>query len=112
MILANKIIEERKKLGLSQEELIDKLSVSRQAVSKWKSAQSIPDLEKIVTMSKLFSVSTDYLLKNDIDPEKRINVDYDYDAKVRVVSIEEANNPQADLHQVWSQRLLCGDLGR
>ena len=91
MILADKIIEERKKLGLSQEELADKLSVSRQAVSKWESAQSIPDLEKIVTMSKLFSVSTDYLLKDDIEPEKSINVDSDYDAKVRVVSIEEAN---------------------
>ena len=43
MILADKIIEERKKLGLSQEELAEKLSVSRQAVSKWESAQSIPD---------------------------------------------------------------------
>ena len=44
MILAEKIMEERKKNGWSQEELAEKLSVSRQAVSKWESAQSIPDL--------------------------------------------------------------------
>ena len=66
MILADKIIEERKKLGLSQEELAEKLSVSRQAVSKWESAQSIPDLQKIILMSELFSVSTDYLLKDEM----------------------------------------------
>ena len=45
MILAEKIMEERKKNGWSQEELAEKLSVSRQAVSKWESAQSIPDLQ-------------------------------------------------------------------
>lgn len=91
MILADKIIEERKKLGLSQEEFADKLLVSRQAVSKWESAQSIPDLQKIVLMSKLFSVSTDYLLNEDIEPEKNISIDTNYDEKINVVSIEEAN---------------------
>ena len=48
MILADKIIDERKRLGLSQEELAEKLNVSRQAVSKWEGAQSIPDLQRIV----------------------------------------------------------------
>ena len=50
MILADKIINERKKLGWSQEELADKLSVSRQSVSKWEGAQSVPDLQRILEM--------------------------------------------------------------
>ena len=91
MILADKIIEERKKLGLSQEELAEKLSVSRQAVSKWESAQSIPDLQKIIVMSELFSVSTDYLLKDEMEPERKVSGESDINRTVRRVSMEEAN---------------------
>lgn len=64
-----KIIEERKKNGWSQEELANKLGVSRQAVSKWESAGSIPDLQRILQMSELFGVTTDYLLKDEIEEE-------------------------------------------
>ena len=60
MILADKITEERKKNGLSQEELADKLGVSGQAVSKWDSAGSVPDLQRIIQLAELFGVSTDY----------------------------------------------------
>lgn len=91
MILADKIIDERKKLRLSQEELAEKLSVSRQAVSKWESLQSIPDLQKIIAMSELFSVSTDYLLKDDAEPEKSMTDSSDSDRTRRLVSMEEAN---------------------
>ena len=66
MILADKIIEERKKNGWSLEELAEKLDVSRQSVSKWEGAQSTPDLQKILKMSEIFGVSTDYLLGNDV----------------------------------------------
>lgn len=58
-----KIIELRKRNGYSQEELAEKLDVSRQSVSKWELNASTPDLERIVQMSELFHVSTDYLLK-------------------------------------------------
>lgn len=68
MILADKIINERKKNGWSQEELAERLSVSRQSVSKWESAQSTPDLQKIIQMAELFAVTTDYLLKDDVEP--------------------------------------------
>ena len=51
MILADKIIQLRKKAGWSQEELAEQLQVSRQSVSKWESAQSVPDLERILQMS-------------------------------------------------------------
>ena len=54
MILADKIIRLRKKNGWSQEDLADKMNVSRQAVSKWEGAQTIPDLEKILQLSILF----------------------------------------------------------
>ncbi len=66
MILADKIIAERKKLGLSQEDLAEKLSVSRQSVSKWEGAQAVPDLQKIIKLSEIFNVSTDYLLKDEM----------------------------------------------
>ncbi len=69
MILADKIINERKKNGWSQEELADMLGVSRQSVSKWEGAQSIPDLQKILKLAEIFGVSTDYLLKDEIEPE-------------------------------------------
>ena len=63
MILADKIIDLRKKNGWSQEELASQLGVSRQSVSKWESGQSIPDLDRILKMSTIFGVSTDYLLR-------------------------------------------------
>lgn len=61
--LADRIQQLRKQNGLSQEQLAEKLHVSRQAVSKWESAQAQPDLDKILAMSELFLVTTDYLLK-------------------------------------------------
>lgn len=63
MELAKKIFDERKRLGLSQEQFAEQMGVSRQAVSKWESGQSMPDLDKLVLMSQVFGVSTDYLLK-------------------------------------------------
>ena len=64
MKLGQKIAELRKKSSLSQQALAEKMNVTRQAVSKWESNQSIPDIEKIVDLSELFGVTTDYLLKN------------------------------------------------
>lgn len=69
MILADKIIALRKKNNWSQEELAEKLNVSRQAVSKWESAQSIPDITRILDMSKLLGVSVDYLIKDELEVE-------------------------------------------
>ena len=69
MILADKIINERKKNGWSQEELAQMLNVSRQSVSKWESAQAVPDLNRIIQMANIFNVSTDYLLKDEIEAD-------------------------------------------
>ena len=65
MTLAEKVAILRKQKGWSQEELAEKLGISRQAVSKWEGGSSIPDIDKIVGMSRLFGVSTDYLLKEE-----------------------------------------------
>ena len=67
MNIADRIQSLRKSKGISQEQLADVVGVSRQAVSKWESEQTIPDLEKIVLMSEYFDVTTDYILKG-IEP--------------------------------------------
>ena len=70
MIFADKLIALRKKAGWSQEELAEQLGVTRQSVSKWEGAQSVPDIDKILQMSRLFGVTTDYLLKDEqAEPE-------------------------------------------
>lgn len=93
MKLADKIILLRKKFGYSQEELAELLNVSRQSVSKWEGAQSIPDLNKILKMSSIFGVSTDYLLKDEIEDEIKEELKEDNDNYVmRQVSLQEASN--------------------
>lgn len=67
--VAERILSLRKKKGISQEELAQRLGISRQAVSKWEVGQSMPDLDKIVALSELFGVTADYLLKG-VGPEK------------------------------------------
>jgi len=67
MNMADRIQYLRKIKGISQEELADKVGVSRQAVSKWESEQSTPDLNKVIIMSEYFEVTTDYILKG-IEP--------------------------------------------
>ena len=66
MKLPEKIQRERKKMGLSQEKLAEKIGVSRQAITKWENGLASPELEKIVSLSECFKVSTDYLLKDNI----------------------------------------------
>ena len=65
MNIADRIQNLRKAKGISQEELADKVGVSRQAVSKWESEQSVPDLDKVIIMSEYFDVTTDYCLSCD-----------------------------------------------
>ncbi len=89
MILADKIIKLRKKNGMSQEELAERINVSRQAVSKWESAQTIPDLEKILRLGRIFGVTTDYLLKDEIEDEELTN---DSDPAIKKISVEEATS--------------------
>ncbi|MBO7176014.1 MAG: helix-turn-helix transcriptional regulator, partial [Clostridia bacterium] len=96
MILADKIIDLRKKQGWSQEELAEQLGVSRQSVSKWESGMSVPDLNKIIAMSELFGVSTDYLVKDTLEePTPSETEARDTAAPARTVTAEEANDDRA-----------------
>ena len=96
MILADKIVQLRKKNGWSQEELAAQLNVSRQAVSKWEGAQSVPDLDRILQMSALFGVTTDYLLKDELEAEEPTS---GKDSDLRRVGLEEAN-----AYLAWRER--------
>mgnify|MGYP000724480349 CR=1 FL=1 len=88
MLLAEKIMTLRKRAGWSQEELAAQLGVSRQSVSKWEGAQSVPDMQKVVQMSRLFGVTTDYLLKEELgEPEL---APAEPDAPLRCVTMEQA----------------------
>lgn len=93
MILADKIITLRKKNGWSQEELAEQLNVSRQAVSKWEGAQSVPDLNRILQMSEIFGVSTDYLLKEEQEEADYMDTTGAVigEGVLRRVSLQEAN---------------------
>ena len=97
MIFADKLIELRKKSGWSQEELAEKLNVSRQTISKWEGAQSVPDFKRVIEISELFGVSTDYLLKDNIETVEAIAVpNFTPNEKtaesIHSVSMEEANS--------------------
>ena len=80
MNMADRIQHLRKSKGISQEELADKVGVSRQAVSKWESKQSTPDIEKVILLSDFFDVTTDYLLKG-IEPVSE-NITKKSDARI------------------------------
>lgn len=89
MILSEKITDLRKKNGWSQEELAEKLGVTRQAVSKWEGAQSVPDIDKILQMSRLFGVTTDYLVKDEIEAAE-YTTDADNVSHDRTVTLAQA----------------------
>lgn len=110
MILADKIAQLRRQQGWSQEELANRLEVSRQAVSKWESGASIPDLDKILKLSGLFNVTTDYLLKDELeqpDVPAAAPAETPEEPCRRVVSLDEANTYLALVRQTCG-RIAAG----
>lgn len=93
MTLSEKILYCRKKAGLSQEALAEKLGVSRQAVSKWENSEAAPELEKLLLLAKVFGVTTDWLLSPEAPME------------------EPGSNPQPQKGSDWVES-LHGHLGR
>ena len=107
MLLADKIVTLRKRAGWSQEELAAQLGVSRQSVSKWEGAQSVPDMQKVVQMSRRFGVTTDYLLKEELgEPEP---APAEPDALLRCVTMEQAADYLA-LRQAAAPKLALATL--
>lgn len=107
MILGDKIMNLRKKNAWSQEELAEKLGVSRQSISKYESAQAVPDMEKILKLSRIFGVTTDYLLKDEIEDLEFLDEDFEEDKKLIKVSMEEANE-YLDLKEVSGRNIALG----
>lgn len=106
MILSEKITYLRKQNGWSQEQLAEQLNVSRQSISKWESGASIPDLDRILKLSKLFDVSTDYLLKDEIEEDiSEISSDV-YEEPGLTISLEEANDYMKLAEQVCAKIAL------
>ena len=120
MSFAEKISSLRRQKNWSQEELAEKLMVTRQAVSKWESGQSMPDLDKIVQLSETLGVSTDYLLKDEIAEVETTASKKDKEPKARRVTLEETKSffdaQAADIPKislgvalcVWSPIVLIG----
>ncbi len=75
MNFADKLYNLRTKYGYSQEALAEKLKVSRQAISKWELGTALPETEKVITISEFFNVSTDYLLKDNIQVNNNESLD-------------------------------------
>lgn len=105
MTLADKIIMLRKRQGWSQEELASRLNVSRQSVSKWEMAQSVPDLNKIVLLSRLFQVTTDFLLLDEVEmPQNFVSTFSSNEASDFSGKSSDTNgnsNFQASFNEVW-----------
>lgn len=114
MILAEKITKLRKQNGWSQEELAAQLNISRQSVSKWESTASIPDLDKIIKLSELFGVSTDYLLKDELEEDTNAAAvaepTYESESEsesARFISLDDANT-YMDLVRRTSKKIAAG----
>lgn len=108
MNVADRIQNLRKIKGISQEQLAEAIAVSRQAVSKWESEQSTPDLDKIVLMCDFFDVTTDYLLKG-IEPtneKEHMTVGDVIDNKI----LTEANGKRMKLILRYALYVLIGVL--
>ena len=74
MSLGQKLLELRKKKNLSQEEVAEKLEVSRQTISKWETDQSTPDFDKIIPLCELYAISTEELLRGKKEVKKEMPI--------------------------------------
>lgn len=93
---ANRLYELRKKNGLSQEELADKLGISRQAVSKWERAEASPDTDNLILLAKLYGVTLDELLNSE-SAEDLAKENIEADPIMESEIVEEENNIKKDL---------------
>ena len=95
---ANRLMQYRKKAGLSQEELADKLGVSRQAVSKWECAESSPDTDNLIALSKIYGVSLDELINNEPQDKKETKEGFNFTAKDKDGSEVKVNLAGLNIH--------------
>ncbi len=107
MSVSKQLIHLRNVKGISQEELASLMDVTRQSVSKWETGQALPDSEKIVRLSEIFGVTTDYLLKGkETDP---MDIYAQHDSKAGTDMSAEVTEILDNVHQMsTAKRLLIG----
>lgn len=107
MSVSKQLIHLRNVKGISQEELASLMNVTRQAVSKWETDQTLPDSEKIIRLSEIFGVTTDYLLKGkESDP---IDIYSQHDSKAGADMSAETTEILDNVHQMsMTKRYLIG----
>ena len=107
MSVSKQLIHLRNVKGISQEELASLMGVTRQAVSKWETDQTLPDSEKIIRLSEVFGVTTDYLLKGkEIDP---MDIYSQHDSKAGTDMSAEVTEILDNVHQMsTAKRYLIG----
>lgn len=107
MSVSKQLIHLRNVKGISQEELASLMNVTRQAVSKWETDQALPDSEKIIRLSEIFGVTTDYLLKGkETDP---MDIYSQHDSKAGADMSAEVSEILDNVHQMSkTKRYLIG----
>lgn len=107
MSLSKQLIHLRNVKGISQEELAALMNVTRQSVSKWETDQALPDGEKIIRLSEIFSVTTDYLLKGT--ETAPIDIYSKHDSKAGAEMSAEVNEILNYVHSMtYKKRILIG----
>lgn len=89
MRLSEKILELRKTSGFSQEQLAEKLDITRQSISKWESGESLPEIERLIELSRVFNVTVDYLVNE--------STGYETEIARGIPSAEEINRENASI---------------
>ena len=92
MDIAERLQDLRKKAGYSQEQVAEMLGISRQAVSKWESGQGKPDIENIIKLTEVYSVSADYILLGTekevtVSVEKKRELSHEYKKAIAIIAI-------------------------
>ena len=106
--IADRLIKLRKQYGYSQEELADKLGLSRQAVSKWERAEASPDTDNLICLAKLYNISLDDLLSTDDDLETVVKEQVKHDEEEPKVETEEVKEGK-DSISVGSEGIFIKD---
>lgn len=110
MTVGQRIAQKRKELGLSQEGLGEQLGVSRQAIYKWESDASLPEIDKLITLSRIFSVSVGWLLGVEEDEPETVSPDQEKLVEEVLSRYQAARSPKSAWDK-WSIRVLfalCG----
>ncbi len=118
MKLSDKIVGLRKSNGMSQEDLAEKLDVSRQAISRWESGAAMPDANNILQLSKLFDVTTDYLLNddyqsdNDLPKIKEVQNDNLGQIMIYLVTLYSGSVVKTKIQAFYNEPISVAELGR